>query len=76
MSSAVQLEDWLNEQGDDTQIVLSDLHPEVLILVDTTDFSLYRYVLDRDDDGFSKAKEELEKQMRAQTVGLGIGGDK
>ena len=59
MSSAVRLEDWLNEQGDDTQVVLSDLHPEVLILVDTTDFSLYRYVLDKDQDGLAEAAQEI-----------------
>ena len=55
---------------------MSDMTPDAIVLIDTTSLSICRYVPDRDDDGLSKAKEELENQLRAQAVGLGIEGDK
>lgn len=69
MTNAIPFEDWIEKQGDDVRIAMCEGHPETLILVDTTDFAVYRYVIDRDMDGLSEAMEEL---MRARVIELGI----
>lgn len=76
MSDGIPLGEWIDEEEGSVRIVLCDMTPDAIVLIDTTSLSICRYVPDRDDDGLSKAKEELEKQLRAQAVGLGIEGDK
>lgn len=70
MSDGIPLGEWIDEEEGSVRIVLCDMTPDAIVLIDTTSLSICRYVPDRDDDGLSKAKEELEKQLRAQTVGL------
>lgn len=69
MSNAIPFEDWLEEQGDDVRLALCDGHPDALILVDRTDFAVYRYTIDRDIDGLDEAMGEL---MRVRASELGI----
>lgn len=70
MSSAVQLEDWLNEQGDDVRLAMCEGHPETLILVDTTDVRVYKYVPAESQYG---ACEMMGEFLRKRMPELGIG---
>lgn len=70
MTNAIPFGDWLDEQGDDVRLAMCEGHPETLILVDTTDMSVYKYVPAGDQDG---AHEAFGKLMRARAQELGIG---
>lgn len=70
MTNAIPFGDWLEEQGDDVRLAMCEGHPETLILVDKTDMSVYRYIIDKDMDGLSEAMDEL---LRARVQELGIG---
>lgn len=69
MTNAILFEDWLKEQGDDVRLVMCEGHPETLILVDTINFAVYRYVPAVSQDG---AREAMEELMRARVQELGI----
>ena len=72
MTNETPFENWIEKQGDDVRFTVCNGHPDVLVLVDKTNLAVYRYVIDKDMDGFSEAMEEL---MRARVIELGIGVD-
>lgn len=47
MSNAIPFEDWLDKQGDDVFLAMCDGHPSTIILVDKTDFAVYKYTNDK-----------------------------
>lgn len=44
MTNAIPFGDWLDEQGDDVRLAMCEGHPEMLVLVDTTNMAVYKYV--------------------------------
>lgn len=69
MTSAIPFGDWLDEQGDDVRLAMCDSHPETLILVDTTDMAVYKYVLAKNQNGARKTMRWLlEKLMREPVI--------
>lgn len=68
MTNAIPFGDWLDEQGDDIRLVMCDGHPETLILVDTTNMNVYKYVPAENQD----AREMMEELMRTRVQELGI----
>lgn len=69
MTNAIPFGDWLDEQGDDVRLAMCEGHPETLILVDTTNMAVYKYVPAKNQDGAREAMSGfLIKRMR----GLGI----
>ena len=69
MTNAIPFGDWLEEQGDDVRLVMCDGHPETLILVDTTDMNVYKYVPAESQD----AREMMDELLRTRVQDLGIG---
>ena len=59
MTNAIPFDDWLDEQGDDVRLAMSEGHPETLILVDTTNMCVYKYVLSENQDGIRGAISRL-----------------
>ena len=72
MSNAIPFGDWLDEQGDDVRLAMCDGHPETLILVDTTNMGVYKYVPAENQDG---AREETREFLIKRMHELGIGVD-
>ena len=70
ITNAIPFGDWLDEQGDDVRLAMCDGHPETLILVDTTDMNVYKYVPAENQDG---AREAFGELMRTRVQNLGIG---
>ena len=65
MTNAIPFGDWLDEQGDDVRLAMCEGHPETLILVDTTNMSVYKYVPAENQDGAREATSRfLMKRMR------------
>lgn len=71
MSNATPFEDWLNEQGDNVFVAVSDGRPDAIILVDKTDFAVYKYTIDRDVDGLNETMNELMR-VRARALGIEV----
>lgn len=69
MTNAIPFGDWLKEQGDDVRLAMCEGHPETLILVDTTNMDVYKYVPAENQD----AREMMDELLRARTLDLGIG---
>ena len=69
MTNAIPFGDWLKEQGDDVRLVMCEGHPETLILVDTTNMNVYKYVPAENQD----AREMMGELLRARVQELGIG---
>ena len=69
MTNAISFGDWLDEQGDDVRLAMCEGHPETLILVDTTDMNVYKYVPAENQD----AREMMDELLRTRTLDLGIG---
>lgn len=69
MTNAIPFGDWLKEQGDDVRLAMCDGHPEMLILVDTTDMGVYKYVPAKNQDD---AREAMSELLRKRTQKLGI----
>lgn len=64
MTKAIPFGDWLDEQGDDVRLAMCEGHPETLILVDTTNMGVYKYVVAESQDGVREATSEfLRKRM-------------
>ena len=65
MTNVIPFGDWLDEQGDDVRLAMCEGHPEALILVDTTNMGVYKYVAAESQDGAREATSEfLRKRMR------------
>ena len=63
MTKAIPFGDWLDEQGDDVRLAMCEGHPETLILVDTTNMGVYKYVpAERQTSGF------LRKRMHERGI--------
>ena len=69
MTNAIPFGDWLEEQGDDVRLAMCEGHPETLILVDTTNMNVYKYVPAENQD----AREMMDELLRTRTLDLGIG---
>lgn len=69
MTDAIPLGEWLDEQGDDVRLVMCEGRPETLILVDTTDMAVYKYVPVGNQDG---AREATSKFLRERMYELGM----
>lgn len=69
MTNAIPFIDWLDEQGDDVLLAMCEGHPETLILVDTTNMSVYKYVPAKNQDG---ACEVTSRFLRKRMHELGI----
>lgn len=70
MTNAIPFEDWIEKQGDDVRLAMCEGHPETLILVDTTNMSVYKYVPAESQDG---AREMMGELLRTRVKDLGIG---
>lgn len=70
MTSAIPFGNWLGEQGDDVRLAMCEGHPETLILVDTTNMRVYKYVPAMNQDG---ARETMNEFLRKRVRELGIG---
>lgn len=71
MTNAIPFGDWLDEQGDDVRLAMCEGHPETLILVDTTNMSVYKYVPAESQDGACETMREfLIKRM--PELGIGV----
>lgn len=68
--TAIPFGNWLDEQGDDVRLAMCEGHPETLILVDTTDMRVYKYVPAESQDG---AREMMGELLRTRVKELGIG---
>lgn len=65
MTNAIPFCDWLDKQDDDVMLAMCEGHPETLILVDTTNMGVYKYVPAKSQDGTREATSEfLRKRMR------------
>jgi hypothetical protein len=69
MTNAIPFGDWLDEQGDDVRLAMCEGHPETLILVDTTNMNVYKYVPAENQD----AREMMDELLRTRVQNLGIG---
>lgn len=69
MTNAIPFDDWLKEQGDDVRLAMCEGHPEMLILVDTTNMGVYKYVPAKNQDD---AREAMSELMSARVIDLGI----
>lgn len=69
MTKAIPFVDWLDEQGDDVRLAMCEGHPETLILVDTTNMGVYKYVASESQDGIREAASEF---LRKRVHELGI----
>lgn len=69
MTNAIPFGEWLDEQGDDVRLIMCEGHPETLILVDTTNMGVYKYVPAKNQDG---AREATSEFMRKRMHELGI----
>ena len=63
MNNAIPFEDWLEEQGDNVFVAISDVHPDALILIDKTDLAVYRYTIDGDVDGLDEAIGKITRVL-------------
>ena len=64
MTKAIPFGDWLDEQGDDVRLAMCEGHPDTLLLVDTTNMGVYKYVASESQDGVREATGEfLRKRM-------------
>lgn len=63
MTNAIPLEDWLNEQGDNSRLVMCDCHPETLILVDMTNMYVYKYLPADNQDGARETMLEFLSKL-------------
>lgn len=71
MTNAIPFEDWIEKQGDDVRLAMCEGHPETLILVDTTNMSVYKYVPAESQDGACETMREfLIKRM--PELGIGV----
>lgn len=70
MTNAIPFEDWLKEQGDDVRLAMCEGHPETLILVDTTNMNVYKYV---PAENQGSAREMMGEFLRTRVLDLGIG---
>ena len=71
MTKAIPFGDWLDEQGDDVRIAMCEGHPETLILVDTTNMGVYKYVPAESHDGVRELTSEfLRKRMHELRIGV------
>ena len=60
MSNAIPFEDWLDKQGDDVFLAMCDGHPSTIILIDKTDFAVYRYTNDKaENDRLRELVEDM-----------------
>lgn len=69
MTNAIPFGEWLEEQGDDVRLAMCEGHPETLILVDTTNMGVYKYVPAKNQDG---AREAMSVFLRKRMHELGI----
>lgn len=69
MTKAIPFVDWLDEQGDDVRLAMCEGHPETLILVDTANMSVYKYVPAKSQDCVRKL---TSKFLRERVRELGI----
>lgn len=69
MTNAIPFFDWFNEQGNDVRLAMCEGHPDTLILVDTTNMSVYKYVEAESQDGVREATREF---LRKRTRELGV----
>lgn len=63
MSNAIPFEDWLDKQGDDVFLAMCDGHPSTIILVDKTDFAVYRYTNDKAEN--AKLRELVVRMYKS-----------
>lgn len=71
MTNAIPFGDWLDEQGDDVRLAMCEGHPETLILVDTTNMCVYKYVPADSQDGVREMTSEfLWKRMHELGIGV------
>lgn len=71
MTNAIPFEDWIEKQGDDVRLAMCEGHPETLILVDTTNMNVYKYVPAESQDGACETMREfLIKRM--PELGIGV----
>lgn len=71
MTKAIPFGDWIDEQGDDVRLAMCEGHPETIILVDTTNMSVYRYVAAENQDGARDATSEFLRK-RMHELGIGV----
>ena len=69
MTNAIPFEDWIEKQGDDVRLAMCEGHPETLILVDTTNMGVYKYVPAENQDS---AREMMGEFLRTRVLDLGI----
>ena len=72
MTNEIPFGEWLNEQGDDVRLAMCEGHPETLILVDTANMGVYKYVPAENQDG---AREAMSEFLRKHMAKLGIEAD-
>ena len=73
MSDAIPFGEWLEGQGDDVRLAMCEGHPETLILVDTTNMGVYKYVPAENQDGVREATSGfLRKHVRE--LGIKVDG--
>lgn len=70
--TAIPFEDWLEKQGDDVRLAMCEGHPETLILVDTTNMNVYKYV---PAENQGSAREMMGELLKTSAFDLGIGVD-
>lgn len=75
MTNAIPFGDWLDQQGDDVWLAMYEGHPETLILVDTTNMGVYKYVPAENQDGAHEATSEfLRKRMHElRSIAVSVG---
>lgn len=77
MANVIPFDDWLDEQGDDVRLAMCEGHPETLILVDTTNMNVYKYVPSEIQDGVrEEMREFLKKHLMNHMEMLGLEVDK
>ena len=59
MTNAIPFDDWLDEQGNDVLLAMCEGHPATLILVDTINMCVYKYVPAENQDGARDAMSEF-----------------
>lgn len=72
MTNTIPFGDWLNEQGDDVRLAMCEGHPETLILVDTTDMAVYKYVPAKNQDDAGEVMRAFLKKHMPEAENLRI----
>lgn len=73
MTKAIPFVDWLDEQEDDVRLAMCEGHPETLILVDTTNMGVYKYVPAKSQDGVRKLASKF-LMKRVHELGIEVDG--